>query len=122
MAARPSFGDRLRIARQHWQWTQDDLAGQAKVGVATIKRAETGRFDPRLETARRLADALSVRVEWLLTGDEPMVSLAQMTADTQHAEQTGPGTEGQPGFVVSAGGPWYRDGDEWRVEREGTER
>jgi hypothetical protein len=47
-----------------------------------------------------------------------------MTAETQITEQTGPSTEGLPGFLVVDGGVWYRDYDTWRVEgvKKGTPR
>ena len=112
-----SVGDRLRYARERWGWSQDELARAAAVGVATIRRAEGGKFEPRLETARRLADALFVRVEWLLTGSDPMLGLEHMTVEEQHRCQSGPGTEGLPGYVIVSPGPWYRDGDVWKVNR-----
>lgn len=122
MKAEGGFGERLRFARQRWNRTQDELAGEAGVGVATIRRAEGGKFEPRLETARRLADALMVRVEWLLTGDEPMLWTSQMTMDEQHRAHTGPGTEGLPGYLVFPDGRWYRDDSgEWRVDRSAAE-
>ncbi len=111
------FGSRLRYVRKRWNLTQDGLAKKAGVGVATIRRMEGGKFDPRLSTAAKLADALRVRVEWLLTGDEPMPSLADMTEAEQHKQQTGPGTEGLPGYVIVGSGPWFTDDDgEWRVD------
>lgn len=99
--------------------TQDELAHRAGVGVATIRRAENGYFDPRMATARKLADALQVRVEWLLTGDDPMVMLNQMTVGEQFHAHTGPGSEGLPGYVVIApGGPWFTaDDGERQIDR-----
>ncbi len=67
-----TLASRLRRARKHRGWSQDHLALEASVGVATIRRAEGGQFEPRLETARRLATALGVRVAWLTTGDGAM--------------------------------------------------
>jgi hypothetical protein len=49
--------------------------------------------------------------------DEPPVPLWRMTPDEQERQQTGPGTEGKPGFVVVDPGPraWYRDETgQWR--------
>lgn len=68
------FGSRLRFGRECWKLTQDELAKKAGVGAATIRRMEAGKYDPRLSTAAKLADALQVRVEWLLIGGEPMLS------------------------------------------------
>ncbi len=67
-----TLGSRLRRARQHRGWTQDQLAAESGVGIATIRRAEGGQFEPRQETARRLATALRVRVAWLTSGDGSM--------------------------------------------------
>ena len=121
MTADKEFGARLRYVRGRWKLSQDALAQRAGVGVATIRRMEGRKFDPRLSTVSKLADALQVRVEWLLTGDEPMLSLAQMTVDEQHKAQSGPGTESLPGYVVLDGGVWYTDANgNWTVKgREG---
>ncbi len=72
MESTGTFGSRLRQVRQHRGWTQDRLATESGVGVATIRRAEGEQFEPRQETARRLASALRVRVAWLTTGDGTM--------------------------------------------------
>lgn len=64
------FGERVRLSRSRLDWTQDELARRAGVGVATIRRAEGATFEPRLETARRLADALGVDMKWLMFGDD----------------------------------------------------
>lgn len=111
------FGARLRFVRERWGLRQDELADMAGVGVATVRRMEGEKYDPRLSTATKLADALQVRVEWLLTGDEPMLSLANMTVDEQHRAQSGPGTQELPGYVIVGPGPWFIDDDgEWRVD------
>ena len=117
-----TFGERLRFVRHRWGFDQLTLATRAGVGVATIRRCEVDTFDPRLSTAKELAGALQVRVEWLLTGDGEMVALHQMTQDEQISAQTGPGTEGLPGFVVVEGGVWYRGDDgAWVVELQREE-
>ena len=63
--------DRLRLARLERRPSQEELARAAGVGVATIRRDEGGSFEPRLETIRRLAGTLGVRVGWLTVGEEP---------------------------------------------------
>ncbi len=72
MESTGTLGTRLRQARQDRGWTQDRLATESEVGVATIRRVEGEQFEPRQETARRLAAALRVRVAWLTTGDGSM--------------------------------------------------
>jgi DNA-binding XRE family transcriptional regulator len=112
-----TFRARLRYARQKWHLTQTDLAVKAGIGVATVRRAENAYYEPRLDTARKLANALQVRLEWLLTGDEPMLWMVQMTAEEQQKQHTGPGTEGLPGYVIADTGPWFTDdAGEWHID------
>ena len=63
---------RLRMARAYAKLRQADLAVSAGIGLSTVQRIESGRFEPRQGTVRKLADALGVRPEWLLTGEGPM--------------------------------------------------
>jgi transcriptional regulator with XRE-family HTH domain len=57
---------KLPIIRQRRGLSQRALAEIANVGHITIARLETGVYDPRLSTLRRLAKALNVRVRDLL--------------------------------------------------------
>ena len=67
-----SIGKRLRAARQRSGLTQEGLAEESGCGLATIRRIEQGDMEPRAETARRLARALTVRAGWLMFGELPM--------------------------------------------------
>lgn len=110
------MSERLKWCRHRFGWTQRDLARASGVGLATIRRVEQEQFAPRLATVQRLAETLHVREGWLAFGDEPMVTLAHMTADEQHRVQTGPGTEGRPGYMIVGPGPWYRHGSDWQID------
>jgi transcriptional regulator with XRE-family HTH domain len=68
------IGARLKEARRRYALTQVELARQSGVALSTIRRIEQTDFEPTLRTARRLSAALSVRVEWLLFGIEPMTT------------------------------------------------
>ncbi len=113
-----SFGSRLRFVRKRWYLTQPQLADISGVGVATVRRAENGYFEPRLESARRLADALHVRVEWLLTGDSGVMVLpSHMTVDEQMQMRPSADSEHPDTVLIVGPGPWYRDADgEWQVD------
>ena len=52
--------------RQQQGLSQRNLAKRSKVGHITIARLETGVFDPRLSTLRRLAKALGVKISELI--------------------------------------------------------
>lgn len=58
---------RLRDLREAWFLTQQELAGKADVGVATIIRIESGQVTPHFGTLRRLATALGIEPTDLIT-------------------------------------------------------
>ena len=64
-----TVGDRLRHARQRRDLTQHDLAELADMSQGTVARIERGRLTPRQYTIQRLATALDLSPEWLLSGD-----------------------------------------------------
>lgn len=48
-----------------------------------------------------------------------MIPLWEMSVDDQHRQQSGPGTEGLPGYVIAGPGPWFTDDyDEWQIDPE----
>ncbi len=57
---------KLVTLRQKKGLSQRDLAKLSRVNHITIARLETGVYDPRLSTLRRLAKALNVKVVNLL--------------------------------------------------------
>ena len=58
------FGSAIRAVRIKRRWTQSDLASRSGVSRATISRLERGHPDTfSLETIRRVAAALDVRVD-----------------------------------------------------------
>jgi transcriptional regulator with XRE-family HTH domain len=70
------IGQRLKVARARNGITQIELARQTGVGLRTIRQLEQTDFEPRLATARKLANALGVRVEWLVFGIQPITDIA----------------------------------------------
>jgi len=56
----------LRIAMREKHYSQLDLAGIAKVQQSLISRILSGKNDPCLSAIRRIAKALSVRIDDLL--------------------------------------------------------
>ena len=51
-------------------WTQADLAQRAGVSRQTINAIETGKFDPSLPVAFRLAAMFELRIEEIFTPEE----------------------------------------------------
>jgi putative transcriptional regulator len=57
--------NRLREVRDERRWTQADLAVRVGVSRQTINSIETGRFEPSLSLALKLALLIEVPVEAL---------------------------------------------------------
>jgi transcriptional regulator with XRE-family HTH domain len=57
--------DQCRAARGLLNWTQEELAFQASLGIVTIRQFEAGRIQPRkktLEAIRSVFDFYSVKI------------------------------------------------------------
>lgn len=55
--------NRLRVLRAERNWSQADLAARLEVSRQTVNAIETGKYDPSLPLAFRLADAFQLRIE-----------------------------------------------------------
>ena len=69
-----SLADRVRFLREIKNWMQKDLAEESRITQATISRIESGKIkELKWSTCRRLAIALGVSMEHLLSGffDDP---------------------------------------------------
>lgn len=74
-----SIGDRLRNLREARGMTQDDLAEKAELNRVTIAKYETGKIEPKSQSLRKLAAALDVSTDYIISGhddqDDVMLSL-----------------------------------------------
>jgi transcriptional regulator with XRE-family HTH domain len=61
-----SFGDRLRKTREAKGLSQSELGQKAGLQASAISHFEAGRRSPSFENLIRLADALSVTLDFLL--------------------------------------------------------
>ena len=55
--------NRLRVLRAERTWSQQDLAEQLGVSRQSVNAIETGRFDPSLPLAFRIADIFGLPIE-----------------------------------------------------------
>jgi putative transcriptional regulator len=55
--------NRLKVLRAERDWSQADLAEQAQVSRQTINAIETGKYDPSLELAFKLAAIFEMEIE-----------------------------------------------------------
>jgi putative transcriptional regulator len=61
--------NRLTDLRAERSWTQADLANRAGVSRQTINAIETGKFDPSLPLAFRLASLFELKIEEIFIDD-----------------------------------------------------
>ena len=61
--------NRLKILRAERNWSQADLAGFAGVSRQTINALETGKYDPSLPLAFKLARIFEQRIEDIFEPD-----------------------------------------------------
>jgi putative transcriptional regulator len=55
--------NRLRVLRAEQDWSQAELADRVGVSRQTVNALETGKYDPSLELAFRLAKLFELRIE-----------------------------------------------------------
>lgn len=62
--------NRIPSLRAERAWTQADLARRIGVSRQTINAIETGKFDPSLPVAFRLARLFDLRIDEIFTDDQ----------------------------------------------------
>jgi putative transcriptional regulator len=61
--------NRLRILRAERGWSQADLAARLEVSRQSVNAIETGRFDPSLPLAFKLARLFGATIESIFNDD-----------------------------------------------------
>jgi len=64
-----TFGDRLALAREGQNLTQEQLAKRLGLRLPTIRNWEFDRSEPRANRLQMIAGFLNVSMIWLLTGE-----------------------------------------------------
>jgi putative transcriptional regulator len=55
--------NRLKVLRAERNWSQQDLAERLEVSRQSVNAIETGRYDPSLPLAFRIADLFGMAIE-----------------------------------------------------------
>ena len=61
--------NRLRVLRAERDWSQGDLAQHLGVSRQTVNAIETGKYDPSLPLAFRMARLFALRIEDVFEDD-----------------------------------------------------
>ena len=62
--------NRLRVLRAEREWSQADLAEKLEVSRQSVNAIETGKFDPSLPLAFKLARLFGASIEEIFTDGE----------------------------------------------------
>ena len=62
--------NKLRVLRAEKNWSQADLAQQLGVSRQSVNAIETGKFDPSLPLAFRLARLFDMTIEQIFIDDD----------------------------------------------------
>lgn len=62
--------NRLKVLRAERDWTQADLAEKLEVSRQTVNAIETGKYDPSLPLAFRIARLFNLRIEEIFDDSE----------------------------------------------------
>lgn len=66
------FGEKILALRKKNKWSQDDLAKKVGTSAPIIGRYERNEIKPSIETAKNIADALGVTIDFLIGGSDTM--------------------------------------------------
>jgi putative transcriptional regulator len=61
--------NRLRVLRAEREWSQAELADRLEVSRQSVNAIETGKFDPSLPLAFKLARLFSMPIEQIFTDE-----------------------------------------------------
>lgn len=61
--------NRLRVLRAERAWSQQDLAEKLAVSRQSVNAIETGKYDPSLPLAFRIADVFGLTIEEIFERD-----------------------------------------------------
>ena len=61
--------NRLKVLRAERDWSQQDLAGRLGVSRQSVNAIETGKYDPSLPLAFRIADVFDLAIEAIFLRD-----------------------------------------------------
>ncbi len=61
--------NRLKVLRAERDWTQGDLADALEISRQSINAIETGKYDPSLPLAFKIADLFGMPIEQIFLRD-----------------------------------------------------
>ena len=66
------MNNRLKVLRAERDWSQGELADRLQVSRQSVNAIETGKYDPSLPLAFRIAELFGLRIEEIFTSPSNM--------------------------------------------------
>ena len=66
--------NRLKVLRAERDWSQQDLAARLEVSRQSVNAIETGRYDPSLPLAFKIADVFELAIEEIFLREDEVSS------------------------------------------------
>lgn len=85
----PTVGERIRKRREELAWTQDDLATKAKISKGFLSDVENGKRSIGADKLLDISRALSLSLDFLMTGKNPREEEGQKSRDVQIPQSLG---------------------------------
>ena len=84
-----TFGERILSLRKKLKWSQDSLAKKVGTSAPIIGRYERNEIKPAIDTAKSIADALGVTIDFLIDGQGVVMDkkLLQKIKDIESFDQ-----------------------------------
>ena len=69
--------NRLKVLRAERNWSQADLADRLQVSRQSVNAIETGKYDPSLPLAFKIARVFALPIEQIFSDDDAVQSAAE---------------------------------------------
>ena len=69
--------NRLKVLRAERNWSQGDLADRLDVSRQSVNAIETGKYDPSLPLAFKIARVFALSIEQIFSDDEAVANAAE---------------------------------------------
>jgi len=69
--------NRLKVLRAERNWSQADLAEKLDVSRQSVNAIETGKYDPSLPLAFKIATLFGLPIEQIFSADDVVVQAAE---------------------------------------------
>ena len=82
------IGDRIKLLRLDWGFTQKELAAYVHKSESTVRMWELGKSEPDIETIKLLAKIFDISTDKLITNNQEMLNTLRFPSPSLSAAET----------------------------------